>query len=59
MKKAELKIEIEATAKTLTSYEAGKSELELITAMQAQCAKVGDEKTLSILCEIKWDYINN
>ena len=44
--------EIEKTAK-----EENCSEIEIITAMQSHLAKIGDEETLSILCELKMDYI--
>jgi len=47
-----LKTEIEKTAK-----EENVSEIEIITAMQGHCAKMNDEKTLEILCELKMDYI--
>lgn len=52
MNRTELKTEIEKTAK-----ESNCTELEIITAMQGHCASVGDEKTLSALCDIKNDYI--
>ena len=52
MTQAELKKQIEKTAK-----EANCSPVKLITAMQAQCAAIKDEQTLSILCDIKYDYI--
>lgn len=50
--KQTLKAEIEKTAK-----EANATELQIITAMQGECAKRGDENTLRVLCEIKRDYI--
>ena len=52
MTKTELKNEIEKTAK-----ESNCTELEIITAMQGHCAKINDEKTLEILCDVKYDYI--
>ena len=39
------------------SIEKGVSELEIITEMQAGCVVTGDEKTLAILCDMKWDHI--
>ena len=52
MNKADLIKEIEKTAK-----EANATEIEIITAMQGQCAKLKNEDMLETLSEIKWDYI--
>lgn len=49
-----LKKQVEKTAK-----EAGVSELEIITAMQAISAQKGDESTLEALASLKWDYIDS
>jgi hypothetical protein len=51
--KAELKKEIEKMA-----IEMGVSELKYITVMQGICVKNNDMKTLEVLSELKWDYIN-
>lgn len=48
----ELKTNIETLAK-----EEGKTELEIISMLQAAAAKMEDNETLESLCEIKWDYI--
>jgi predicted negative regulator of RcsB-dependent stress response len=48
----ELKTNIETLAK-----EAGKTELEIISMLQAAAAEIEDNETLEALCEIKWDYI--
>ena len=48
-----LKTQIEISAK-----EANCTELEIISAMQSDLAKKGDEKNLKILCDLKWEYIN-
>ena len=48
----QIKKEIEKAAK-----EANCTELEIITAMQGECAKRNDETTIEILCDLKWDYI--
>ena len=48
----ELKANIELLAK-----EEGKSALEIITALQTGAARLGDEESLKILCDVKWDYI--
>ena len=52
MTKSQLKAAIEATAK-----EENKTEIEIISLMQAGCALKNDEATLEILCDLKWDYI--
>jgi len=48
----EIKNNIETLAK-----EEGKSELEIISILQAAAAKMEDNETLEALCEIKWEYI--
>lgn len=48
----ELKKNIETVAK-----EENMTALEVISLMQAGAAKIGDEKTLEALCELKWEYI--
>ena len=52
MSKQEMKARIEEVAK-VTNQPAAK----IITAMQGELARMGDEKGLTYLCEIKWDYI--
>lgn len=52
MTKSQLKAAIEITAK-----EENKTEIEIISLMQSGCAIQGDEKTLEMLCDLKWDYI--
>ena len=52
MNKSHLKASIEAVAK-----ESNKLELDVITEMQAGAAIIEDEKTLDMLCDLKWDYI--
>lgn len=52
MKANILKQEIERTAK-----ESGKSEIEVISAMQAILATLKDEKSIEILCKLKRQYI--
>lgn len=47
-----LKSQVEKAAK-----ETGCTEIEIISAMQATCAKLGDEKSISILAKLKWEYI--
>lgn len=42
-----------------TAKEAKCTEIEIISAMQSHCAKVKDEATLEILCELKGEYIPN
>jgi len=49
-----LKAQIEKAAK-----ESNSTELEIISAMQTVLASKGDDKNLEILCNLKWDYINN
>ena len=49
---SELKTQIEQIA-----AEENKSEVEIITALQAGAAKLGDEDTLSNLCELKREYV--
>ena len=53
MKTAVIKAEIEKTAKEL-----GVNEIEVIKAMQAELAKLGDEKGISFLAKIKMSYYN-
>lgn len=36
----------------------GATEIEIISAMQSQCAKIGDTKTLDALCKIKRKFID-
>lgn len=52
MTKQELKNEIKKTAKEINC-----TEIEIITAMQSECAKQKNEEMLEVLCEIKSDYI--
>lgn len=52
MSKQEIKNEIEKNA-----LEGGVSPLRLITAMQGELARVGDEDGLQVLIEIKREYI--
>lgn len=52
MTKSQLKTAIELTAK-----EQSITEIELISEMQAGAAILEDEKTLEMLCDLKWDYI--
>jgi hypothetical protein len=33
------------------------SEIKILSAMQAECAKRGDENTISVLADLKWDFI--
>jgi hypothetical protein len=47
----DLKTNIEKLAK-----DEGKTELEVITQLQAVVAITGDEELLEELCELKWDY---
>lgn len=49
---SELKTNVEQLAK-----EEGKTELEIITLLQAGAAKIEAKKLLEMLCELKWDYI--
>jgi ABC-type Fe3+-hydroxamate transport system substrate-binding protein len=51
MSKQQIKKQIEETAK-ITGVPAAR----LITAMQAELARMGDEAGLAVLCEIKRDY---
>lgn len=37
--------------------EKGKTELEIITAMQVGTMVTGNDELLEELCELKWDYI--
>jgi hypothetical protein len=53
MNTTELKSQIEKTAK-----EAGSTEIEIISAMQAECSKQGNEEMIETLGNLKWDYIN-
>lgn len=41
-----------------TAMLTGKTEVDVISAMQSQCAKTGDNKTLNDLCKIKRKFIN-
>jgi hypothetical protein len=52
MTKSQIKAAIEITAK-----EEGKTELEIISQAQAGAAAKGDEESLEILCDLKWEYI--
>ena len=52
MNKAELKQNIEKLA-----TEENKTEVEIISELQAGAAKMGQEEVLEALCELKWDYI--
>lgn len=52
MSKAEMKAMIEATARKTKVPPA-----RLITEMQGELARLGDEDGLAVLCELKWDYI--
>lgn len=36
----------------------GKTEIEVISSLQAAAVAVGDEEMLEKLCELKWEYIN-
>jgi len=49
---SELKTNIEKLAK-----EENKTELEIITSLQAAVAAKGNEELLDELSELKWDYI--
>ena len=40
-----------------TSRETKQPAIKLITAMQGELARMGDEAGLAVLCEIKRDYI--
>ena len=51
MTKEQIKKEIEKTANEINS-----SEIEVISAMQAECLKRKDEKTIELLYDIKWQY---
>ena len=48
----ELKKNIEKLA-----LEQGKTELEIITTLQAVAAKTDNEELLEDLCDLKWDYL--
>jgi len=48
----ELKKNVEQMAR-----EEGKTELEIISDLQAACATTGDDRILDDLCELKWEYI--
>jgi hypothetical protein len=37
--------------------DAGCTKLQAITALQAACAKIGNESVLEMLCEMKWELI--
>jgi hypothetical protein len=50
------KAEIEAVR--IVAKKEGKSPVELLTLLQASCAKIGDEATLEKLCEIKSFFID-
>ena len=50
--KERIKATIEKTAR-----ETGQPAIRLITAMQGELARMGDESGLAILCDIKRDYI--
>ena len=52
MTKQQIKEEIEKTSR-VTKQPA----IKLITAMQGELARMGDEAGLAVLCEIKRDYI--
>ena len=52
MTKSQLKASIEAVAK-----EENRPALDVITDMQTGSAIIEDEKTLDMLCELKWNYI--
>ena len=52
MTKQQIKETIEKTAR-----ETNQPAIKLITAMQGELARMGDENGLAILCEIKRDYI--
>lgn len=41
----------------LTAKQEGCAEIEIISAMQAHCARVKDEATLELLIELKREYI--
>lgn len=49
----ELKAEVEQLAK-----EDRKTELEIITELQAGAVQMGDFRLLEALCKLKWDYIS-
>lgn len=49
---AELKANVEKLAKGQS-----KTELEIITALQAAAVVTSDEALLEMLCELKWNYI--
>ena len=49
---SDLKQNIEALAKAES-----KTELEIITELQAAAVLTDDEKLLNELCDLKWDYI--
>lgn len=49
----DLKTKVEQLAK-----ETGKTQIEVITALQAAVAVTGNELLLDELCNLKWDYIN-
>jgi hypothetical protein len=53
MSKQQMKETIEKTAR-----ETKQPPIRLITALQAQLARMGDEAGLAVLCEIKRDYIS-
>ena len=42
---------------TAAAKEADCHELDIISAMQTECAKRGEEDMLKVLCDIKWDFI--
>jgi predicted negative regulator of RcsB-dependent stress response len=48
----ELKSNVEQLAK-----EEGKTEIEIISSLQAACAVTKNDELLDALCELKWDYI--
>lgn len=51
--KEEIKKQIEEVAKWVNV-----NPIKIISELQSECAKIGDDKSLDILCKLKWDYID-
>jgi len=48
--------ELKANVEKLAAEE-GKTEIEIISALQTACAVTKNDELLDALCELKWDYI--
>ena len=47
-----LKQQVEKAAREVNA-----TEIQIISAMQSECAARGDEKSIEALAKLKWDYI--